>query len=293
MRELKSALFCARNNFRLWRGNPVVLTLAVVILAFAFWNGFWIDQFCFAANMRVAPWIAPFLLNLPVMIVVYGLFSLLLFSDAPFVNGHTPFVMIRSGKSAWIKGQLLYIFAASLALSLFMVVSTLLVLLPVLGWSNDWGTVIRLLANYPSEADKYGIEASGIGFSQAIVNAVPPLGVNLLSILLMWLVSAFTGVLVLAFNVVVKHGSGAVAVGVLLFTSCFSIFTGPMFVGPKTSYLAPYTWVSLTYLTPFDVTGQLSVFYAIGALCVAIIALSIVSVLVFCRRDAELQRGAQ
>lgn len=290
MCEWEHTVFCACCNFRKWRSNPVMVVLAVVIFAFSVWNVSWIDEFCFASGMRISPWIAPFLTGHMTMNLAYGVISVLLFSSAPFIDPDTPFVMIRTGKAAWIKGQLLYIFMASLAVPLFYLVSALLVISPCMGWSVEWGTVIQTLANYPSEVTKYGIKISGAIFDAGIINNSSPIASSVIAILLMWMVTAFTGVFILAFNVIVCQGSGTVAAGVMIFISLFEAFAGALFVGPKMKYVSVYNWVNIGYFSEANPGSPISIFYAIGTLGFSIILLSTLSVIVFCRKDMDFKK---
>ena len=291
MSEWKATLFCACANFRKWRSNANILVIAAIMLMFALWNNNWINQFCAATGSRVSIWVFPFFFVLPSMTVVLGCLTVLLFCNAPFYDAHTPFVMIRTGKRAWINGQILYIPLASFIYTLFYWVSALLVLLPHLGFSTEWGTVIETLANTDAAA-KLGIEESGTLFSPRITNTFSAAGATALSFVLCWLVSSFLGMLILAFHVVVGKNTGIIAAGVFIALGYLVYYVGEIHFGPWLYYLSPVVWANLN---AFDLLGEglgrPPLAYAIAALVFAITLLSVIASTVFCSKDTSIQKG--
>lgn len=56
------------------------------------------------------------------------------------------FVLVRTGRLRWFAGQLAYIVAANLVYFLWTALTTVLVLIPQVGFSTDWGGIIRMCA---------------------------------------------------------------------------------------------------------------------------------------------------
>lgn len=289
MSDIRTEILCVRSNIGKWWSKSLIYVIAVIVLIYSVWNLSWINSFCSASGMRISPWIIPFLLGGHAMRTTYGFLTVLLFSTAPFLENDAPFVIVRTGKAAWIKGQLLYIAVASLLLTLFIVCSAWLVILPSMGFAAEWGSVIELLANYPNEILKYGLTGGWGFFSLSVVNNASPLSASLLTIFLMWLNGVFSGVLILSFNVLVKPGIGVVAAGVLLFVSAFSVYLAPIFVGPIMNYFTVYSWSSIIVISPFYSEGP-NLFYVVGVQGFLILMLSVFSVISFCRRDIVFRR---
>lgn len=289
MSDIRTEILCVRSNIGKWWSKSLIYVIAVIVMIYSVWNLSWINSFCSAAGMRISPWIIPFLLGGHAMRTTYGFFTVLLFSAAPFLENDAPFVIIRTGKAAWIKGQILYIAVASLLLALLFVCGAWIVILPSMGFAAEWGSVIELLANYPNEILKYGITGGWGFFSASLVNNASPITASLLSIFLMWLTGVFSGVLILSFNVLVRPGSGVVAAGILLFVSAFSAYMGPVFVGPVLNYFTVYHWVSIFSIAPYYSEGP-NLFYVIGVQGFLILVLSVLSVISFCRRDIVFRR---
>lgn len=287
MSSIQTEFLCVRSNICKWWSKSLIYVVAAIVLICCFWNLSWINSFCSASGMRISLWIVPFILSS--MKSIYGFLTVLLFSTAPFLENDAPFVIVRTGKATWIKGQLLYIAVASLLLTLFIVCSAWLVILPSMGFAAEWGSVIELLANYPNEVLKYGLTGGWGFFSLSVVNNASPLSASLLTIFLMWLNGVFSGVLILSFNVLVKPGIGVVAAGVLLFVSAFSVYLAPIFVGPIMNYFTVYSWSSIIVISPFYSEGP-NLFYVIGVQGFLILVLSVLSVISFCRRDIVFRR---
>ena len=287
MSSIQTEFLCVRSNICKWWSKSLIYVVAAIVLICCFWNLSWINSFCSASGMRISLWIVPFVLSS--MKSIYGFLTVLLFSTAPFLENDAPFVIVRTGKAAWIKGQLLYIAVASLLLTLFIVCSAWLVILPSMGFAAEWGSVIELLANYPNEVLKYGLTGGWGFFSLSVVNNASPLSASLLTIFLMWLNGVFSGVLILSFNVLVRPGIGVVTAGVLLFVSAFSVYLAPIFVGPIMNYFTVYSWSSIIVISPFYSEGP-NLFYVVGVQGFLILMLSVFSVISFCRRDIVFRR---
>jgi len=96
--NIKNALLCSIVNYKKWTVNPKIHTLFALIPAFNIWHFSEVYKYAKLVGKNVSPWIFPHLFTLPVMMPVYGCFAMLLFGDAPFIDRHTPFLMIRTGE---------------------------------------------------------------------------------------------------------------------------------------------------------------------------------------------------
>ena len=284
MREWKLSFLCAGVNLKKWRGNAAACTIAACFLAFALWNMGWVTEFCLKSGTRVTPWIFPFSFSAPTMMLFYGGVLALLFSNAPFQDRHTPFLMIRTGKQSWIRGQLVYICVASLILPLFYYGAMLLVLLPVLGFSSDWGGVLRSLAADPMLPHDYGIPNVLNSFDYRIMDAFSPLAATLWSLLLAWLVGIFIGTLILFFNIAVKPGMGIVVAAFFTFWAYFTNYVGLILYGNFSYYVSPLSWTYMGALSPFNQYAP-TLPAVIAVLLGGSILLSSVSIIIFSRKD--------
>lgn len=292
MGSTKQIFMCMRTNFIKWRKSPVIYTILSIYIAFAVWNLTWVVQFCYATDSQISPWVFPFTFLYPAMVTFYCATVMMLFANAPFDDGHTPFLMIRTGKCAWILGQLFYVLLASLILPLLCYASMLLILLPRLGFSMNWGGVLKTIASDRGILEEYGIQASGIFFDSMIMNNMSALEATLEAFMLVWAGSAFLGIVIFFFNIVCKPGSGVIAAGILVFISALAPTVGQLLFGRFINYIAIPNWISYAYLQPYAYDAP-NVFQAMMVLLLSILILSAISVLVFCQKDYNIQKTAR
>src|SRR5699024_10050642 len=217
---------------------------------------------------------------------VFACLIILLFSDAPFADRHMPFLIIRSGRRNWIIGQLLYIVVASFVFTIFILFISVLVLIPNVQLSTDWGIILKSLA-----VNTEIIPSVTIFPDERILTIFSVLEAMLISFGLFWLVSIFIGVLIFCFNIVVGKMSGLVASGVFIFISFFSIVHGRLILGDWISYFSPISWMSMSFFIWYNTMALLSSSrtYSILWRLLAMTLMSIVSIKVFCEKDLDIQ----
>ena len=182
-------------------------------------------------------------------------------------------------------GQLLFIALASLAYTVFIFFVSVLVLIPNVQLSAEWGIIIKTLALKPDMAPS----SVTIFMSEQIITMFSAVEATLISFGFFWLVSIFIGVLIFCFNIVIGKASGLVATGVFIFISYFSVYLGMFSFGMGIYYLSPLSWMSLAYLD-WNYTGTFpSPIYAVLVLIGTILLMGIVSVSVFCKKDMNIQ----
>lgn len=285
MTNLKMIRICAQVNFQKWLVNQRIYTLAVLITAFLAYHLFGLTQFSADKGIALTPWVFPHLITPPVL-QVFACFIILLFSDAPFADRHMPFLIIRSGRRNWIIGQLLYIVVAALFFAIFILFISVIVLIPNVQLSTDWGIILKTLA-----VSTEIIPSVTIFPDERILTMFSVLEAMLISFGLFWLVSIFIGVLIFCFNIVIGKMSGLIASGVFIFISFFSIIHGRLILGDWISYLSPISWMSVSF---FDWENSMgfsspSLMYAVIFLIGSIILMSIISIIVFCKKDLDIQ----
>lgn len=285
MTNLKMIRICVQVNFQKWLVNPRIYTLAVLMIAFLAYHSFGPSQFAADKGIALTPWVFPHLITPPVL-QVFACFIILLFSDAPFADRHMPFLIIRSGRRNWIIGQLLYIVTAAFVFTIFILFISMLVLIPNVQLSTDWGIILKTLA-----VSTEIIPSVTIFPDERIITMFSVLEAMLISFGLFWLVSIFIGVLIFFFNIVIGKMSGLVASGVFIFISFFSIIHGRLILGDWISYLSPISWMSISF---FDWNNSMgfsspSPMYAVICLVGSILLMSIVSTIVFCKKDLDIQ----
>jgi hypothetical protein len=293
MHSFKQSMRCAGLNLAKWSTTPRVISLFVIIAAFLAYHAHSLVQFAAAEGKVLTPWVFPHLLT-PAMLLVYGSFTLLLFCDAPFMDNHTPFVIVRSGRLAWLGGQLLYIVAAGLIYTLYFMLVSILVLMPHLTLANDWGVILKTLAANPSAGRQHNLVLT-VFINGTIVQQFSPLQAMLISLGLFWLTSVFTGLLIFTVNLVTGKSGGLFVAGALICMTYFAGIQGRFVFGEWIALLSPLSWASMHNIRWGDGTDLLSgplqptAVFAVGSLLGSSILLAIISRIVFVRQDIVIK----
>ncbi|MBD8499501.1 hypothetical protein [Paenibacillus arenosi] len=288
MTDLKNIWVCAVINFNKWSVTPRMYTIAAIIAAFMIWLFSWLSDYVDAVGVAVTPWVFPFMLTTPVMMIIYGCLTALFYCDAPFTDSHTPFLAIRTSRRIWIIGQILYIVFAGFIYTAFFVFMSMLALFPNVQFSADWGAVLKTIAYDPASMTRYGIE-NMVNIEGQIISLFSAIEAMLISFGLFWLVSIFIGVLILCGNIVFGGMSGLIAAGLFTFIAYFSIYVGNITHGNILFFLSPLNWSSMYYLNWGGMDKFPTPIYAVSCLMTSIVVMSVVAVVVFCKRDMDIR----
>ena len=195
MGSVKQIVQSANHNFQKHIRNPKVIMVFVIFFALILDTHTPFNRLANQFQVKNTPWFFPFFISNIHMGFYILLGYLLLFCDAPFIDRHQPYIIIRIGKRKWLLGQLLYIVSMSLFFVLVIHLCMILVLLPTLSFSADWGTVIYTLA-----------KTSVQGFlpmfhiSSSVVSQYTVWQAELISIVIVWLEGITVGSLMVLLN---------------------------------------------------------------------------------------------
>lgn len=195
-----------------------------------------------------------------VFILFLGIF--IMFCDLPFKDNQQMFLLSRSGKRTWIFSQVLYVIFVSFVYMAFIFVCFCAFILPNLAFdAGNWGKIIKSVA-----ATNIGSDI-GLRFSvmTSVLNDFAPLEGFLYAFGTAFAVSVILGLVMLSLNMIVKHNSGIIVSGGLIFFYMFS----RMFGGFLIYYFSPLIWCSLTSADKHGISGFPDVSWIITVLCIA------------------------
>jgi len=114
MKVIKDAIRVAGYNFRTWRKNPRMWMTFALALILCFLLSDKAMRFSVEYD-TVMQCMEPFVWTFgdANSILLSSLLLVLLFSDLPFLTAMTPYYLVRTRRSAWILGQIVYICAAT------------------------------------------------------------------------------------------------------------------------------------------------------------------------------------
>lgn len=208
MRELR----IAKLNFFHCCNNPKYMVVLLYLFLYSYNRIHELTRCAQDLGTLINPWIFPFLPGLGAGFLPLMLGFVMLISDAPFRTRQQGLVMQRTGKRAWLAGQLLYLFAVSLGFTVLMWVLSWIWLLPELNWSKNWGPMLTTLAINGGVPPGYEV---WLDFPYDVVKNTDPLTVTLWCSTAMIAVCFLLGVIMTACNLWMKKGWGAVIIAAL------------------------------------------------------------------------------
>ena len=291
MHRFYKILLCSGVNFKKWIITPRIYVIFAIMIIFEYYAFSTIPQIAAYYGVNASPWVFPFFLGNPSMFIIIGSMTALFYCNAPFADRHMPFLVIRTGQRNWIIGQLLYIYFSSFLYTACLLVLSVVMLIPRIHFTTDWGTLLNTITQSPIEVmEQVGVN---IGFlvNDEMLALLSPIEATVLAFVMFWLVTAFIGVLVCSFNIVIGKMSGIIAAGVFTCIAYFSAVLGAITIGRWLLYISPISWSCISYLDWYGTGNVPSPVFAIISLLGTIILLSLISVIVFCKKDLDIQKG--
>ena len=265
MRELR----IVKLNLLHWKSDPKYLTAILYLLLYSYDRLHGLVDYAASLENPISPWVLPFMPCMGASFLPIMLGFVLLISDAPFRTSQQQFVMQRTGKRAWITGQLLYILAVSFGFALIMWVLSWIWLIPQLKWNSDWGSVLRTatMNGVPGVFHVY------VEFPYSIVKNTNPITVTLWCLGTISMVCFLLGVIMAACNLWLRKGWGAFLIAALTAISLILDHSaqnpGPIrFI----LWLSPLNWMDYSLMGHSE---QFLPSHAYGILCPALLGLGL------------------
>ena len=274
-------------NLKKWRSDPIVWTVVFILCIFSFYYYGPIIRFAFDYDQRVSAWIVSSVFSNVNMVTVYVALLGLMFSNAPFYDASSQFSLVRVGRFKWMMGQLLYVTAASFILVAVFWGTSWLVLLPKISFENDWGRIVKSIAITAALPEGYALR---IGFP-SVVEIFDPINTALLSFCMAWLGSVFVGSLFMFFNYICGKVISFTVFGIWWFFTMVPSYVAFFNWGRFASFLSPFDFMDLFFMGKYAfIEGKPPIWYCLTVLATGIIIFSVVTVIVFCRRDLDAGR---
>lgn len=148
-----------------------------------------IIRFVEAANYPISIWTLPFLFQNVYIQFIYGISVVYFFSTVPFFQQSQMYTVLRQGRKEWIICKCLRIFLTSFALSMAEFLCSIIVLVPNVELTQDWGKVLYSLS-MTTAIDEYNIN---IPIPYEMINNYSAIEAMMLVIILLFGVTLITG----------------------------------------------------------------------------------------------------
>ena len=269
---LMKALRICWQNVRKWGGNRRIWMLIIlsILSVHLYTRGLW--DICSYVGEPMSPWIFPFLFIFRYMKIEFMIPLVFIFCDAPFVDSNQMYVMLRTDRTTWGIGQVLYIFAGSFFYMFVLMMSTIVLNIGHIKWDNTWGNVLGL-AGTSTVQTVLGHATDTVKVLGIVIKYFTPVQAMFFSALLMWLSFVLTGLIIYVFNII----TGTKFIGVCV-ASFFIIFTAVADGKSMITRVSPMSWNSLNNIDIGGMTQYSGIVYVLTLYIVMIVILSVIAV---------------
>lgn len=136
-------------------------------------------------------------------VMLSSLLLVLMFADIPFVNQLTPYRLIRTKRSVWLAGQILYVIIATVLYNIFLIVIQTVLAAPFAFPGNVWSRTAAMLGYS-------GLAKDIVPISIKTMESATPYGCMLRVFILMLCYSMFIVSVMLCLNLVIGHAAGVI-----------------------------------------------------------------------------------
>ena len=182
-------------------------TKAVFLILFLYLWGILspVKDFAALIDQKISPWFLVVLMNDAVCpLIVFSLWCFLI-CDTPFCNGSYLYYAGRSGKISWIWGEILFLFSFSGIYMAATYLFTLILSIPRLSFTWEWGKVLGTLA-YTDASYQFPVPVS---FPVTVMSGMEPPAAAAITFLLTWMSAFLLGISVLFVNWCFHSSMGA------------------------------------------------------------------------------------
>lgn len=162
---------CQGEWHHFWSSGRIVLMIAVWVFAYQFITVPLLQnaEKMHTSLLAIEPYIA--LLNSNFMILIMPVLFLVLLSDFPRVDANAYFYLVRTGKTNWVIGQLLYAFIITIGYLLMQFAGMLVPVLAKGEWGSRWSPVIT---DFAKEFPEYAQSAGAVSIQPQLYYHVSP-----------------------------------------------------------------------------------------------------------------------
>lgn len=246
MSSFKTVWSICTQNLRKWQTDYRVWCVWILLI---FLTLIYTDDMKIAADYigeKPPLWIFPFLYSQFHTKLLFTFPVLLLYCNAPFVDSNQIFVCMRSGRTKWLCGQILYIVISSAFYYVFLFLLTLLMSVFSAEISTQWGQTLHTLAVSSAAADSGAVF---IDVSEFVLEYFTPVQAVWFTFVLSWCSAVFLGMLIFACNLL----TGTKLVGIL--SAAFIVTICGSVKNFKMTWLLRFSPVSWNTLDNLDVGG--------------------------------------
>ena len=173
---------------------------------------------------------------------IYGISVVYFFSTVPFFQQNQLYVILRQGRTEWIIGKCFRIILTSFALSITELLCSIIVLVPNVELTQDWGKVLYSLS-MTTAVEEYNIK---VPIPYEMINNYSAIEAIFLVILLLFGVTLMMGFVMFAVSILFSRVA-AVIVGTTI--AIFPIIVANIYYQMnEITFFSPFSWLDILLL---------------------------------------------
>lgn len=221
----------------------------------------------------ISPWIGVFFTTTRFPRLIMEVLFLLLICDIPFRKRNDMFFLLRSKRTAFCIGNLLYVQANAAVFSAAVVFFSGIWGIGRMDWTTQWGKIIGTLS-FTDAGDTF---THSVQISSGLVSGQKPIVCAWMAFLLFYLCNVMLGEVLVCCNLFAKGKNRGILACCVLILWDFMVQSNPALW--KYAYFSPVSWSNLTCLDlSWNVTQFPSIRYAWGMYAVWVVLLGATAV---------------
>lgn len=249
VRQIFSIVISSLYNLVFSKKFVIFLAIVFVFCSYTFAG---LNDIASFYEMKVSAYVFPFYLSNPSMMLIFGALVIYIFSDVPFTEQNTYFMLARTNRKIYYIAKILYIFITAVIVTATFVLFSIILIFPNADFTNQWGKIIYTLISNPQTILEQTNATIGFGINSLVVNEFMPLTAMAYSITLMVMVVFFMGIIIMFVSLMVSRSASFVVSGFFVSLSYFAVFLGAFTFQGFLYFVSPFSWCSLNWLDIYD-----------------------------------------
>lgn len=232
-----------------------------------------VRHFSVVADYPASPWILPFIGQNVYCLFVYGISVVYFYSNIPFLQRHEMYVLMRQGRIRWAVAKALRICISAVMLSVTEFVLSVLLLLPRIEWTAEWGRLYDSLA-MTDAGSEHGVK---LFFSYELINENSAVKTALIFGIVLCIATGLIGMVMFVLSIYINR-TAAVVAGT--FFAVLPVVFANLYLSEEwIGFISPLSWLDLLLLYGKVCKRFLSFSQIVLAAAVLLPALSAVSLM--------------
>lgn len=278
MSDIRKIQIISRGNiFRTMFSAKIYIALFLAYIIFSSYVEK-IKEFSETVGIKINGWILPYITSYKFAQVAIVVGVVFIFGDMPFNDISNEWQIVRVGRKNWIIGKILFIYKLAWIMAILYYLISLITLIPQLQFEFRWGKILGTLAQ---------MNTGGIVLNYNLQIEMTPIEACLISIVMIALVNAFTGMIIMMINMLVKIAAGQLAGLCIAFLAMLAPNFSNLFAA---YYFSPASWLDISFIISGNISKYPTAAYIFTVIGSGIIFLSAACIFIAINSESVMIR---